>query len=764
MTNTATDDWQPISPSVSNADDWQPITTSPQYTSDPIRTGYQSIMNNVASPINNTIGSTLGALTKIAEYGAPAIEVANAIPQSVKDKINDYWENKNFVTSPIYTAAKEGATQVGENLSDLESYNPDLAKDLSAFGQNANLAANIPALGSAAKGLNAVADIGAEDASRNIFSNNQGAGLPRQLPRSYSEVKAANEALSGNTSDAYAKTHELGAVVSPEASQAMAQTLQNDVGKLHPGLHPKTIGALSIFSDQADEGLNLEDIDNLRKQLGNIAYDSTAGKADIGAAKQGIKSIDNMLDGIQNNPSVLLGGTPEAVEAIKEARAASELEQNHDSIREIVRQSNGNPNALQSKFKSLFDDDDALRRYSLEQQQAIEMIAHPANLNKALETVGKIGFGGAGHTVPVFESGSAAAALALGNPITAAAIATPIAVGTAANAVRTRVVRNMVDNLLKDIESKSVPSGSSNLFKSIQQMKDSAGEMQPMQYGPMTPNQEYEAQMAASRPSGNTPFSKDVNAPMTSQLSPAERLQAAGNVYQRIANKPATPALDAAAQAKQVLNNLASGKPAATLPIKRMSDIAPSALSNLLAREQSAQLNEEAQSLLQQGYSMQQIEQLGYKHGGAIPSPAQIKAGNYKKDHIKVHGLDISIETPKGAIRRGKGWENISPADYGYIRKTEGGDGEHVDCYVGPNPKSNRIYIVDQHHLHNGKWDEHKVMIGFENKDQAISCYKAGFSDDKGKERIGKITRMSVVEFKDWLKKGDTKQPIKHAA
>lgn len=35
------------------------------------------------------------------------------------------------------------------------------------------------------------------------------------------------------------------------------------------------------------------------------------------------------------------------------------------------------------------------------------------------------------------------------------------------------------------------------------------------------------------------------------------------------------------------------------------------------------------------------------------PTQAQIEAGNYKKGHIKVHGLDIAVENPRGSERRG---------------------------------------------------------------------------------------------------------------
>ena len=163
------------------------------------------------------------------------------------------------------------------------------------------------------------------------------------------------------------------------------------------------------------------------------------------------------------------------------------------------------------------------------------------------------------------------------------------------------------------------------------------------------------------------------------------------------------------------------------------------------------------------------LKRNGYAKGGATPSEAQIKAGNYQKDHVKFQGLDISIENKKGSIRSGrdkggKEWTVRMPASYGYFKRSEAADGDNVDCYIGPHEKSNRVYIIDQHHLHNGVYDEAKVMVGFSSRDEAVSTYKAGFSDGKGHKRIGKVTRMSVAELKDWLKNGNTKKPVKEAA
>ena len=144
------------------------------------------------------------------------------------------------------------------------------------------------------------------------------------------------------------------------------------------------------------------------------------------------------------------------------------------------------------------------------------------------------------------------------------------------------------------------------------------------------------------------------------------------------------------------------------------------------------------------------------------PTQAQIEAGNYKKGHIKVHGLDISIENPKGSERRGTDpdgneWSHNMSDHYGYIKRTTGADQEHIDTYVGKNPESENVFIVDQIDQGSGRFDEHKVMLGFDSQEEAITAYKSNF--DKG-WKVGPVTQMSKDQFKDWLKNSDTSKPV----
>nr|WP_234922287.1 LPD38 domain-containing protein [Aeromonas caviae] len=145
------------------------------------------------------------------------------------------------------------------------------------------------------------------------------------------------------------------------------------------------------------------------------------------------------------------------------------------------------------------------------------------------------------------------------------------------------------------------------------------------------------------------------------------------------------------------------------------------------------------------------------------PTEAQKEAGNYKKGHIKLQGLDIALENPKGSTRSGtaqdgKAWQSTMAHDYGYIKRTQGADGDHVDVFIGDKPESETVYVVDQVDPKTGKFDEHKVMMGFADEQSARAGYLGNYED--GWKGLGAIKAMPVEDFKRWVKEGDTTKPV----
>ena len=87
-----------------------------------------------------------------------------------------------------------------------------------------------------------------------------------------------------------------------------------------------------------------------------------------------------------------------------------------------------------------------------------------------------------------------------------------------------------------------------------------------------------------------------------------------------------------------------------------------------------------------------------------------------------------------------------------------------MDVYIGDKPESEEVFIVNQVDAETQKFDEHKVMIGFEDQKQAEETYDAGFSDKKGPQRRSSIRPMMMGEFKNRLEKGDTTKPANSKA
>jgi hypothetical protein len=148
------------------------------------------------------------------------------------------------------------------------------------------------------------------------------------------------------------------------------------------------------------------------------------------------------------------------------------------------------------------------------------------------------------------------------------------------------------------------------------------------------------------------------------------------------------------------------------------------------------------------------------------PTPAQAEAGNYKHAHLEWEGFDIAIETPKGGTRSGVGkdgkpWSVTMPEHYGRIKGTIGADGDQIDITIGPNPEQNGVvWVIDQIDPDTGKFDEHKIMAGFEMGEEAEQAYIDGFSDGRGIDRIGAVERMDLAQLRQWIANGNTKKAL----
>ena len=116
--------------------------------------------------------------------------------------------------------------------------------------------------------------------------------------------------------------------------------------------------------------------------------------------------------------------------------------------------------------------------------------------------------------------------------------------------------------------------------------------------------------------------------------------------------------------------------------------------------------------------------------------------------------MDIAVENPAGSTRsgtdaEGKPWSNEMSHHYGEIEGSKGADGDPVDVFIGNNPQSDKAFVVNQIDPTTGEFDEHKVILAADSKEQADEIYHANYSADwKGAESI---VEMPVSELKDKL-------------
>lgn len=140
------------------------------------------------------------------------------------------------------------------------------------------------------------------------------------------------------------------------------------------------------------------------------------------------------------------------------------------------------------------------------------------------------------------------------------------------------------------------------------------------------------------------------------------------------------------------------------------------------------------------------------------PTEAQKEAGNYKKGHVQVGTFDITIEQPQGSVRKGtdangKQWESKMHNTYGYFRGTEGVDGDHIDVFLSNDIdgwNGRKVYVVDQYNP-DGTFDEHKVMLGFNDMDEAKSDYLANYEKGWEDGRRIVVSTTNLEYFEKWI-------------
>ena len=202
------------------------------------------------------------------------------------------------------------------------------------------------------------------------------------------------------------------------------------------------------------------------------------------------------------------------------------------------------------------------------------------------------------------------------------------------------------------------------------------------------------------------------------------------------------------------------------LPTQGKSEISERKVTNSVSDKQEKGAESSAQPSDNKGeQTIQTAVEAASAEVNTDPTPAQVEAGNYKKGHVTIGEFDITIENPAGSTRKGvdakgKAWSTAMVNAYGYIKGTESKDGDHIDVFLHQNMdewNGRKVYVVDQTNQ-DGTFDEHKVMLGFNDKDEAMNAYLANYDATWAETHPGiRISETNIEDFNKWVQSSHRK-------
>ncbi len=324
----------------------------PTYTTDPVRSTYQGIMENVAAPINNAVNSvTAPIMGAIASAEAPAAQgVANAIDST---SIGQWVGDKML-------GAKQGVQGVVDEVNDLATYNPDLQRDLSAFGQNVQLTGNLPlAIKAGQVAIKAGQAIEPSLSKMPGMLGNTASGSQVVKPL----AALQRPAIKSASQNAYDYSEAVNGVLSPEG-------FVNNVGDLVqakklskiPGVSDDAIGDINATLDQITpapgHAWTLKDYQNFDKMLTAKKYDAMNGYMPTNKSRILDEVQDEVRDRLRNIKEGDVIGGKEGFDALtNDAIPLWDVQSKLDDLETMIGKANASLNpdtAMKTAFKNLY--------------------------------------------------------------------------------------------------------------------------------------------------------------------------------------------------------------------------------------------------------------------------------------------------------------------------------------------------------------------------------------------------------------------------
>jgi len=270
------------------------------------------------------------------------------------------------------------------------------------------------------------------------------AGIPFAIGAKGTLQAPTVQELKGQAGQQYKFAEDVGAVFKKNSYNQFANKLESTLAKegLDKTLQPRVYAALERIKDTKNSNVSLENMEILRR-----ISQAAGSSADASERRLASIMVDNLDDFVETaQPSQLAKGSSEAVSALTDARELWKRAKKTEIIDDLVASAelradanfsqSGMENALRRKLVNLADNPKALRAFTKEEQNAINVAAKGGPVQNVLRLVGKLA-----PTGIVSGGGSVGLGYLAGGPI--GAVGLPIIGGVARKGAEQLGLRNI---------------------------------------------------------------------------------------------------------------------------------------------------------------------------------------------------------------------------------------------------------------------------------------------------------------------------------
>lgn len=277
----------------------------------------------------------------------------------------------------------------------------------------------------------------------------------------------ASSKMNDMADTAFTSMRKSGVRIIPEKSQQIANIIETELatstGKNDPALHGGTLKVLKDMQKTAHKGFDIEDLHIYQKRLAQVINkNSVAGgnKEDAMKATVAKDIIDEQLSNLKGSDI-----PHEALNAINQLHAGKAMWSQmraFETISDIVKKSDGDPNRMKNLFEQLKNNPRKMRGFTQEDKALIEDAARNATPETLMKMLGK--FGVDLGSIRAAASGSALPLVSevvggkYGHPALGTGL---VAAGTAAKYGQKLTAKAKAERVLKNIENRN-PSAIGN--------------------------------------------------------------------------------------------------------------------------------------------------------------------------------------------------------------------------------------------------------------------------------------------------------------